>query len=195
MKRLSISLVIAIVLILVMSSVVMAGPPQDNVKVTGGGKIDDGLVAWTIYNEVTGPAGEYGEGQSKITFGFNVKPVGEPTLVSSDPFEDKYSQDAKGRLQLISHDIKFKMHGEFDHMKIRVPNDPLFPETVFYSGTCTLNGEPGIFIANSLYDGGEPGAINGDNILVVVHIGVPPEYTVYNFSGVVDGGNIQLHKK
>ena len=173
-------------------------------KVTGGGKLDDGYASWS--EAVAGEEwGWWQSGLHKVTFGFNAQPEGERRIIydlGSDGVY--YEQDVKGQLQLIDHDLKWKLHGEFTTMGGFDPPNP--EESGDLRGTCTVDGVPGTFYAK-FYDYGEPGPNNGDRLYISAYSNdreyvFVPGYGWYWMSkweyyvdGIIDGGNIQLHKK
>ncbi|MFC1991117.1 hypothetical protein ACFLVC_00020 [Chloroflexota bacterium] len=178
-------------------------------KATGGGKVDDAFVQWN--EAVAGEEWDWGQtGNHKVTFGFNVQGVGERNIIEVDPYYGTYfTQNAKGQLQLIDHDLKWKLHGEFTNLEGGEPGpgpimDP--DQSANFEGTCTGDGGPGIFRA-TFYDRGEPGASNGDRLAISArsndneYVFVPgygwywmPKWEYY-VDAVIDGGNIQIHAK
>ena len=191
MKKVGLALAVLMAITLVVGSIGCSG-----VKATGGGKIDDANTWWYTYDRQTGQW-DYGYDTTKVTFGFNAKPVGEPTLIFSDSYYgDYYRQDAKGQMQVNLHDLGLKIHGTFTYMEYADPSSPYHnpEESADFRGTCTLKGIPGQFYAK-YYDRGEPGASAGDYVQVYAWASDSTGYADIQFSGTIDGGNIQLHKK
>ncbi|MFC2042331.1 hypothetical protein ACFLTV_02390 [Chloroflexota bacterium] len=76
------------------------------------------------------------------------------------------------------------------------PSAPVFnsQKSATFRGTTTLDGMPAVFSAN-YHDMGESGPSNDDYISVQIDAFEWPIDKHLGFDGIIDGGNIQLHKK
>lgn len=145
-------------------------------KATGGG--------WFTNN---GPGPNYGH---RITFGFNAH-------------HDSEDGSVKGQLQLIDHDAKINIHGQFDGTTTYGTKDFLGQCWVKFvvQGEGTVNGEGPYYFKLVYSDKGEPGAnpdnpLESDSITVWVSKTWPVMFPYeYWYTGNLEGGNIQYHEK
>jgi hypothetical protein len=109
------------------------------------------------------------ECDAKVNFGFNV----QATQVEGMDY------DIKGQFQLVDHSGKppTRIHGTFEGKAGQAA-----------SGFCTINGGEPTFFTLYVMDWGEPAMF--DYIKVRVYIPGPD----LEYSGIIDGGNIQVHK-
>jgi len=137
----------------------------------------------------------------KVTFGFNAQSTGGDADVPSPPpwLSEWETMAAKGQLQMVVHGTKdnptkTRVHGTFTGTWVSNQTG----DESYFCGTCSRNGgDPEPFFIRCR-DLGEPGFSKGDQMIIV--IGTmdpkppwPSDVSIYD--GVLQGGNIQVHKK
>lgn len=139
-------------------------------KVTGGG--------W-FYNE--------GDPTQKVTFGFNAHP-GDP--IADDPGWSR----AKGQFQLNDHANKRKIHGEFSQTWGEMFDDAGYSGASMFFGTCSVNGKEGQPLVIMVADqASATGLYPAKSVMIMVGPEGTSDYYVY--SGVLGGGNIEVHEE
>jgi hypothetical protein len=108
--------------------------------------------------------------------------------MSTDPYPlDKI--DAKGQFHMVLHGSKTKIQGTFEgSLAYRQPDS----DAQFY-GTALVDGVPTPF-AMRVVDDGEGGLGTGDQIAIFLGTTDPTISDVPTYSGILEGGNIQVHK-
>ena len=119
---------------------------------------------------------------AKVTFGFSAIPtVPDP----EDPTGNTWDL-AKGKIQLIDHSTKTKVHGTFEWAYHKATDQA----TEFW-GLCSINGMDGFYFFVDFWDEGEVGPDKGDAIGFYIYGG--PES--YYWQGELGGGNIKIHRR
>lgn len=152
-------------------------------KTTGGG--------WFINESPIGDA----EGH-KITFGFNAQPTGDGDGDGDFFGLGNGEVEAKGQIQIIDHDAKTNIHGTFTGTYTGSLFDMGTDEgyAVFY-GVCSVEGEEVPFWVefsdNMVFDS-DVGPV--DFVFVNIGTDVYPNPGEIQYSGVIQGGNINIHQ-
>lgn len=173
-----------LLLVLVIVALTIGGVGCVGNKATGGGWFTD----------------DYGAG--KVTFGFTAQPTEEqidsaaplpPVPNPPDPWPPQNWQTiyAKGQFQLVAHESKTRIHGEFEGAFAYTE-----PDTDFYFyGTCSVNGTDIYNFWVAGVDDDKNGLGAGDEIAIGIGGNPwPPSGNTYLFGGILQGGNITVHK-
>ncbi len=126
-----------------------------------------------------------------VTFGFNVKPVGEPYW---DEVLEGWLSDAKGQFQMIDHTLRIRIHGTFSAASA----DLTITDNSVFMGTCSVNGV-GSHMFVVMFDDEESGIEDINLISLGVDIDdngqLQKEGLDIFYEGVLGGGSIRINAK